>query len=235
LTDVAQRIGDVPGIVYLAELKEVKDELVTIVCVVTSARKHITMKNKSLMLFAQVEDLTGTAEVTVFPRTYEQTAAVWNTDEILLLLARVEQRDETPKLLCEHAVPFSEDGIAEIARITEERRVSLAKKRQFMERNGAPAGNGNGNGHAGGDVVIRFREALDYDRSIAVFQRIQQVLARYGGPLPVYLELPRAGSGVRRVATTFRARAAQELGTEIDAAVGAGVVDVVLPESRILS
>jgi DNA polymerase-3 subunit alpha len=239
LTDVAQRIGDVPGIVYLAELKDVKDELVTIVCVVTSARKHITMKNKSLMLFAQVEDLTGASEVTVFPRTYEQTAGVWNTDEILLLLARVEQRDETPKLLCEHAVPFTEEGIAEIARITEERRVSLAKKRQFMEKNAAVANgdrDGNGNGHAaGGDVVIRFREALDYDRSIAVFQRIQQVLARYGGPLPVYLELPRAGSGIRRVATTFRARAADELSSEIDAAVGAGVVDVVLPESRIPS
>jgi DNA polymerase-3 subunit alpha len=235
LTDVAQRIGDVPGIVYLAELKDVKDELVTIVCVVTSARKHITMKNKSLMLFAQVEDLTGASEVTVFPRTYEQTAAVWNTDEILLLLARVEQRDETPKLLCEHAVPFSEEGIAEIARITEERRVSLAKKRQFMDKKEAANGNGNGNGHAGGDVVIRFREALDYERSIAVFQRIQQVLSRYGGPLPVYLELPRAGSGIRRVATTVRARAAEELSREIDAAVGAGVVDVVLPEARIPS
>ena len=235
LTDVAQRIGDVPGIVYLAELKEVKDELVTIVCVVTSARKHITMKNKALMLFAQVEDLTGASEVTVFPRTYEQTAGVWNTDEILLLLARVEQRDETPKLLCEHAVPFSEAGIAEIARITEERRVSLAKKRQFMEKHAAD-GDGNGTRAAGvGDVVIRFREALDYDRSIAVFQRIQQVLARYSGPLPVYLELPRAGSGIRRVATTFRARAAGELASEIDAAVGAGVVDVVLPEARISS
>ena len=236
LTDVAQRIGDVPGIVYLAELKDVKDELVTIVCVVTSARKHITMKNKALMLFAQVEDLTGASEVTVFPRTYEQTAAVWNTDEILLLLARVEQRDETPKLLCEHAVVFDEAGIAEIARITEERRASLAKKRQYIDRHAAPNGNGNGNGEAApGDVVIRFREALDYDRSIAVFGRIQEVLARYGGPLPVYLELPRAGSGIRRVATTFRARPAEELPREIDAAVGAGVVDVVLPEARVPS
>ncbi|HEX9496035.1 MAG TPA: DNA polymerase III subunit alpha, partial [Candidatus Limnocylindria bacterium] len=238
LTDVAQRVGDVPGIVYLAELKDVKDELVTIVCVVTSARKHITMKNKSLMLFAQVEDLTGASEVTVFPRTYEQTAGVWNTDEILLLLARVEQRDEVPKLLCEHAVPFSEEGIAEIGRITEERRVSLAKKRQYVERNAAASnGNGGENGHPAGpgDLVIRFREALDYERSIAVFQKIQQVLARYGGPLPVYLELPRAGSGVRRVATTFRARAAEELAGEIDAAVGVGVVDVVLPEARVSS
>src|SRR5438045_8591124 len=86
---------------------------------------------------------------------------------------------------------------------------------------------------ASGYLVIRFRDALDYDRSIAVFQRIQQVLARYGGPLPVYLELPRAGTGIRRVATTFRARAAEELSREIDAAVGAGGVDVLLPEARV--
>jgi hypothetical protein len=135
-------------------------------------------------------------------------------------------------------VPFTEEGIAEIARISEERRISLAKKRQFAERNAPAAANGNGgNGHAAGagDLVIRFREALDYDRSIAVFKRIQEVLARYAGPLPVYLELPRAGSGVRRVATTFRARAADELAREIDAAVGAGVVDVVLPETRVTS
>jgi DNA polymerase III alpha subunit len=200
------------------------------------------MKNKSLMLFAQVEDLTGSSEVTVFPRTYEQTAGVWNTDEILLLLARVEQRDEVPKLLCEHAMPFTEEGIVEISRIADERRASLAKKRQFVDRNAAAtsgdSGNGGAeNGHAsnGGDLVIRFREALDYERSIAVFQRIQQVLARYAGPLPVYLELPRAGSGVRRVATTFRARAAEELSREIDAAVGSGVVDVLLPETRVSS
>src|SRR4029077_8008789 len=144
-------------------------------------------------------------------------------------------------LLCEHAVPFTEAGIAEISRVADERRASLAKKRQFVERSAAaaPAGGngGNGNGHAaaGGDVVIRFREALDYDRSIAVFQRIQQVLARYGGPLPVYLELPRGGSGGRRRATALRARAAGELSREIDAAVGAGVVDVILPEARVSS
>src|SRR2546423_6312123 len=195
------------------------------------------------MRFAMFTAHTDSAEVTGSPRTYEQTAGVWNADEILLVLARVEQRDEAPKLLCEHAVPFSEAGIAEITRITEERRASLAKKRMYVERaaaaapagNGGANGNGNGHGGAGTDIVIRFREALDYERSIAVFQKIQQVLARYAGPMPVYLELPRAGSGMRRVATTFRARAAGELSREIDAAVGAGVVDVVLPEAHVTS
>ena len=34
-------------------------------------------------------------EVTIFPRTYEATHEVWNADEILLVNARVEVRDET--------------------------------------------------------------------------------------------------------------------------------------------
>src|SRR3989449_11754682 len=123
--------------VDLAGLGEAQDDLVTIACVVTNARKHIT-KNKQLMMFAQVEDLTGSVEVTVFPRTYEATAGLWNTDEILLVLARVEQREEEPKLLCEHAVRFDEAGIGEIKRVAEERRAIFAKRAKFGR-----GGNGN--------------------------------------------------------------------------------------------
>jgi len=282
LQRMAERMGDVVT-AYLAELKEAGDELVTIACVVTSARKHIT-KEKKLMMFAQVEDLTGTTEVTVFPRTYEATASLWNTDEILLVLARVEQRDEAPKLLCEHAVRFDDAGIAEIRRVADERRQSLAKRAKFMR----PA-NGNGHGSSAGgsagpapagssprptyspaptskgtpsvpspaqrsasettpavspaspsssspasspsapELVIRFREALDYERSIAIFQRIQQVLKSHAGPAVVILELPRAAGGVRRVPTSFRARPSRELAEAVANEVGGDVVEVVLP------
>ena len=292
LQRMAERMGDVVT-AYLAELKEAGDELVTVACVVTSARKHIT-KEKKLMMFAQVEDLTGTVEVTVFPRTYEATAALWSTDEILLVLARVEQRDEAPKLLCEHAVRFDDAGIAEIRRVADERRQSLAKRARFVR----PMTNGNG-GNGGGsgvtvgsagpaaagssprptyspassskgtpsswspaqrsasettpaaspaspsssppssssssssaaqpELVIRFREALDYERSIAIFQRIQQVLRSHGGPSVVILELPRAAGGVRRVPTSFRALPSRELAEAVANEVGGDVVEVVLP------
>ena len=257
LQEIQARIGEVEGVIYLAELKEAAreslDDLVTVVCVVTSARKHITQK-KALMLFAQVEDLTGASEVTVFPRTYEATSAVWGTDEILIVLARVEQRDDAPKLLCEHAVPFSDEGIVEMKRVMAERRASLAKKRQFMARS-APADPGlgpNGNGYtrpsavapapaagaesvaegaAPAEVVVRFREVLDYERSIGLFQRIQQVLAKHPGTVPVVLELPKSDGGMRRVATSFRARASVDLQAGVMAEVGPGVVDVSLPPS----
>src|SRR5205814_9015767 len=134
LNALAPRMNKVEGLVAIAELREPGEDLITIACVVTNARKHIT-KNKQLMMFAQVEDLTGSVEVTVFPRVYEATAPLWGTDEILLVLARVEQRDEDPKLLCEHAVRFDDAGIEEIKGVADERRQFLAKRAKFV-RNG---------------------------------------------------------------------------------------------------
>jgi DNA polymerase-3 subunit alpha len=269
LQALAPKMGDVVT-AYLAELRDAGEDLVTIACVVTNARKHIT-KNKQLMVFAQVEDLTGSIEVTVFPRTYETTASLWNTDEILLVLARVEQRDEDPKLLCEHAARFDDAGIAEIKRVAEERRQFLAKRAKFGQRNGngspgaspggAPAGatTRRSNGpdsheerlptrtaqHSSEQLpppsdpadlvdeppplVIRFREVLDYERSIALFQKIQVVLAGYAGTSQVILELPRSGGGMRRVQTSFRAKPSRELAEAVAREVGGDVVEVVLP------
>ena len=262
LQQLTERMGDVVT-AYLAELKEVGEDLVTVACVVTSARRHIT-KEKKLMMFAQVEDLTASVEVTVFPRTYEATATLWNTDEILLVLARVEQRDEAPKLLCEHAVRFDDAGIREIKRVAEERRAVLAKRSKFVRPTN---GNGFGRSPVGGgtpprpanaapadepssprtrlpssevvppppsagmpsELVIRFREALDYERSIAIFQRIQQVLADHVGLSVVVLELPRGSGGVRRVPTSFRAQPSRELAEAVANEVGGDVVEVVLP------
>jgi DNA polymerase-3 subunit alpha len=273
LNALAPRMNEVENLVALAELGEAGEDLVTIACVVTSARKHIT-KNKQLMMFAQVEDLTGSVEITVFPRVYEATAPLWGTDEILLVLARVEQRDEDPKLLCEHAVRFDDAGIEEIKRVADERRQFLAKRAKFVR-----SGNGGGGTavQPGGGVfprrpngpgrdesiipqaqrassetprppststafpsdpsaveeppalVIRFREVLDYERSIALFQKIQEVLKDHAGVSQVVLELPRNGGGMRRVQTSFRAKPSRELAEAVAHEVGGDVVEVVLP------
>ena len=284
---MAERMGDVVT-AYLAELKEAGDELVTVACVVTSARKHIT-KEKKLMMFAQVEDLTGSVEATIFPRTYELTAPVWNTDEILLVLGRVEKRDEAPKILVEHAVRFDDQGMRDIKRVASETAERLARRSRFVRPGamgaapwgpapaaGAPRrptaltstnGHGNGAGVSSArpsseeqpsavsppgaspaspgassadvapstprkptELVIRFREALDYERSIEIFKRIQHVLADYAGQATVVLELPRASGAPRRVATSFRTTVSADVAEAVEREVGKDVVEVVIPE-----
>ena len=262
LQDVAARMGDVVT-AYLAELKEEEEQgLVIVACVVTSARKHIT-KEKKLMMFAQVEDLTGSVEATIFPRTYEQTAAVWNADEILLVLGRVEKRDDAPKLLVEHAVRFSESGATEIRRALEDTTQRLAKRAKFVRpgasgsAGAAPAGpaprsrneptNGNGGPHTAAaprsssenvpagqagrpvELVIRFREALSYERSVEVFKRISDVLRDFSGASAVVIELPNPQGPVRRVSTPFKANVTAEVAEAVEREVGRDVVEVVVP------
>ncbi|HLQ04705.1 MAG TPA: DNA polymerase III subunit alpha, partial [Verrucomicrobiae bacterium] len=262
LQQLTERMGDVVD-AYLGELKETEEgSLVTIACVVTSARRHIT-KEKKLMMFAQVEDLTGSVEATIFPRTYEATAAVWNNDEILLVLGRVEKRDEAPKILVEHAVPFNDQGIRDIKRAAAETAERLAKRARFIRpSNGGPyagpasggpsprppySGTPNGAGAASSmsspqrsssenvpppspdasdsarrptELVIRFREALDYERSIAIFQRIQQVLKDFEGGATVVLELPRASGGARPVPTSFKTSVSADVAEAVEREVG---------------
>ena len=243
LQEFSSRLPQDLVVTYLAELREAGDDLITIACVVTTARKHIT-KNKQLMLFAQIEDLTGSAEITVFPRTYDATHEVWNADEILLVIARVEQRDDTVQLLCEHAVRFDQAGIDEIKAKLEERRAFHARKQRFSGTgNGGPRGGANGNGSGSGSgrepslpaipaseappITVRFRAALDYEGSIALFKRIQVVLQANPGASPVALELPRAQGIPRRIPTSFRAQASDALAAAIEREVG-DVVEVVV-------
>lgn len=77
-------------------------QVVTLAGVVTSARV-ITTKKGDPMAFAQLEDPTGSIEVTIFPRTYAQTKALWNSDAILKVKGKVESRDGKVKILCESA------------------------------------------------------------------------------------------------------------------------------------
>jgi DNA polymerase-3 subunit alpha len=68
--------------------------------------RRITTKKGDLMAVAIVEDMHGQVEVTTFPRTYEQTAELWQDDNILLITGKVEMRDDQPKIIVDSAELF---------------------------------------------------------------------------------------------------------------------------------
>ena len=66
-------------------------------------------KNDKVMAFLQVEDLVGTIEVIVFPKTYEQYGSKLMEDEKVLLRGRVPaEEDKDAKLICESVQTFDE-------------------------------------------------------------------------------------------------------------------------------
>lgn len=65
--------------------------------------QRVTTKSQETMVFATVEDQTGTVEVLVFPRALATEPALWTEEQLVLIEGRVSDRDGVPKVLCERA------------------------------------------------------------------------------------------------------------------------------------
>ncbi|MCL4508307.1 MAG: OB-fold nucleic acid binding domain-containing protein, partial [Chloroflexi bacterium] len=73
------------------------------------ATRTVTTRSGQSMLYATLEDLSGTVEVTVFPRVFDATRDVWETDRILLIQGKLEQRGEGFQIMCETVQQYAED------------------------------------------------------------------------------------------------------------------------------
>ncbi len=144
---VAERVG-LFVTAYSGDLKDesLDGQRVVIGGIVTGNRTIIT-KTKSTMAVVTLEDLQGTLEVVVFPRTYEQTIGSWRDGAILLVAGRVDHRGDEASLLADSVWDW--DEVAERGPEAFAREVGSLDKRGA--RRGGPNGGGsNGAGHAGG-------------------------------------------------------------------------------------
>ena len=74
-----------------------------------SEKKIKYTKNEQVMAFLTVEDLVGSIEVIVFPKTYSKYGNLLNEDDKVLLSGRVSGEDEKDgKLICEEVTAFSD-------------------------------------------------------------------------------------------------------------------------------
>ena len=66
-------------------------------------------KNDKIMAFIQLEDLYGSVEVIVFPKSYEKYSSEIGEDEKVFIKGRVSAEEEQDgKLICESVIPFSQ-------------------------------------------------------------------------------------------------------------------------------
>ena len=86
---------------YCGEVtEEMHGQTITVAGIVSWIRPHITKKG-DMMAFVHLEDVQGSIEVVVFPRTYAETRDLWQEDKILVVRGRVDAERREPNLLCE--------------------------------------------------------------------------------------------------------------------------------------
>ncbi len=86
---------------YCGEVtEEMNGQTITVAGLVSWVRPHITRRG-DLMAFVHLEDIQGSIEVVVFPRTYAETRDLWQEDKIVIVRGRVDAERREPSLLCE--------------------------------------------------------------------------------------------------------------------------------------
>ena len=130
--------------------------------IVVGTRTVVT-RARSTMAVVTLEDLQGSVEVVVFPKLYDQTAAIWAEGSILLVAGRVDHRGEDVSLLADLVVPWDEAvprGPEEFAR-----QVAAGDRGGFRRRQGGLPGQPGERGAIrsrcsdGGSERQRLREA----------------------------------------------------------------------------
>ncbi len=117
------QIGDIA-----AEESRYKDnDRVLLLGLITSAKKKIT-KSDATMAFLNFEDMTGSIEVIVFPKTLIEKPTMFHEGNILLLHGRVSMReDEDTKVVCEAVEPCPSSVPAEAVKTPTQEKKKAAR------------------------------------------------------------------------------------------------------------
>ena len=117
------QIGDIA-----AEESRYKDnDRVLLLGLITSAKKKIT-KSDATMAFLNFEDMSGSIEVIVFPKTLIEKPTMFHEGNILLLHGRVSMReDEDTKVVCEAVEPCPSSVPAEAAKAPTQEKKKAAR------------------------------------------------------------------------------------------------------------
>ena len=68
---------------------------------ILTSTKRFTTKKGDTMLFADLEDFTGTLEVTIFPRVFYAHVSDLEPDQVVVIQGRVDTAGDAPKLLAD--------------------------------------------------------------------------------------------------------------------------------------
>lgn len=101
LDEVGEEAGLTAEIEKSQTLKIRDGMKVTVAGIVSSVNVKVT-RNSQMMAFMEIEDLTGTAEVIVFPKTYDSVSHLLREDAIMAVKGRLQMReDEETKIIAE--------------------------------------------------------------------------------------------------------------------------------------
>jgi len=116
-----------------------------IIAGIVGSQRRLTTRDGRSFIAAEVQDLSGMLEVTVWPDVYDLTSDLWLSGSILLLKVRVRERGDRLTAGVQEVAAYTEDFELPAWATPE----ALAESAPMPRRNGPSTSSGQGNGYNG--------------------------------------------------------------------------------------
>ncbi len=168
--------------------KEFVGKEVTIGGLVTGART-LTTKDGRAFIAAEIEDLTGSIEVTVWPETYEQTRELWLTGKIVVTTVRLREKNDRLQAAVQKAQLWTEAGVDPAALIPDQTPTGGNYRRGQNGNGGARISDSKPADRPVHRLRIVMEETDDAERDEARLNALVHTLEEYSGGDPVRLAI----------------------------------------------
>jgi len=91
--------------INLSDLDDYNTRTITAIILVTDIKEIMTKKGDRMAVI-QIEDLTGRAEVVIFPKTYEKVRLNLQKDARLMIWGKVDRKDEQTQIILDDMQPI---------------------------------------------------------------------------------------------------------------------------------
>jgi DNA polymerase-3 subunit alpha len=197
----------------LSELVDLPDKTLVTVGGIVTAVKRATTRGGSAMAFVTLEDLTGSCEVIIFPKIYEQVHFLLKRDAVIVVRGKVDIAEQQAKLLADRVLTL--EDAEEVAPLP----VLVASA--SANGDGDTAGDSPPATRAPGALHVRVDAGQLGEEGL---HRLKEMLGRRHGDLPVLLHVRASDREVVMDARDLRVAASAELQAELETLLGAGAV-----------
>lgn len=127
------------GYVSVAMMREIEDKtIIEAAGMIVSVEKRFTKKENKQYAICQMEDLTGQAEVMIWPETFSKTGQLLETGKVLVVTAKLDKREDKPRLVATELKVIKESKGGSAIRLTMQHELleveELARLRETLHR-----------------------------------------------------------------------------------------------------
>jgi DNA polymerase-3 subunit alpha len=168
----------------------------TIIGGLVSGIRTLNTKDGRTFIAAEIEDLTGSIEVTVWPETYEATRDLWTAGNIVVTSVRIRENNDRLQVAVQRAQLYGDEFDPQALLVVDAPATGGFRRNSGGRPNGAARANGNGNGPSAAkakppepQLRIVLEETDDPDGDEERLRTLMEAIKDYSGQDKVRLQI----------------------------------------------